>query len=247
MKEITYNKKRFVTNAEVIKKSLHMSTSDFETKLKVSKGYLSRLANNKDDVAPSAELVTNIRVLGKDHWTLDTLVGADTRFSSEQEYKLYRFILLLTEKTRDGRIQWFADDKEFLNDGADTKRHILQVSTEQLDTYKPIVGDIGSAESVDVCLHSLIDGKNKVYITKISKNFSKEHDEIDYEMFIVDENKKVEPVYSTKMPNEEIAILLRSLYRTAKLSLRNGRLDKEAYDYICDYLGPIFTADQIPF
>ena len=219
-----------------------------EKKAGVRKGYMSRLDKPGNSTDPSIQFIaTAARLLGV---SLDELLYGHPEKLSEAEMIVYSFLRDLLEDTKDRKIRWNREKDGVLDqphasiDQEPQEEHPLLVWDEfQMDFEGvPFRARYGSrfyedhiTDVIGAVYWAYIPGtENTVYIVPCTFTDEIEREEF-YEIYIIDDNKKVNGVCNTRQVHPTIVSIVDELNKIAMASSENVYVDEKTKSIIEKY------------
>lgn len=257
-----YNRDLILGNINAFLKKKGMLIGEFELKLQVSKGYLSRLKDNKSGINVEF-LMAVCNILDCD---MDDLIRISASELSPTETFIKRFIDRLEKETYQGNIGWKADDYLWILDlytsplGERVPAQVFEwehplfrrakTDNGSFDkkmppySYCPIYSFSGRTVPADDFFSApikIVNGQTikQVYITKICLEGDEE--KIDYELFLYTpcegfSPEKVEGICSTRNSSDKIKILMEHLYQSAKEATSKIFLNNDIKNSLTEFI-----------
>ena len=247
---MSFDRNRLIENIYRYAKEKNIKIGTLEQNANVSAGYLSRLA--KDDTKGSFAvdlLCSAAEQLGK---TLDALVYTENGSLSENEAKMLAFLDRLTMQTENFTLEWkmmppMIQDETFLFehplfrivDRSDEDPNGNYINTRQTEYCSRFLNPNYPIGIEGNCFHVLFDSYSgrEVYLMNVNHYNSKTNRrENAYEMYFIQQRKKVEPIVCSVFACDQIVTAMKRLYDTVEAARSHLTFDKESIGAIDRFL-----------
>lgn len=247
MEDLYFNKERLVANIQKLAKDKGIKVSELEEFAKVSSGYLSRITNKSSRVMPS--IYTIMLIALKLGTTVDILLNADLSYSSPNDNYVQDFLNKLISESQAFQLVWDVETEEAIHNvlsmRPDDCQHPLFRVYCDMDRnaiaydslFHPYESD-SKVEAKPPFYHTKINsGKYDLYLTRIDYDDPIGLDLFEYELYLIDTNRKVQPVcHSMWNASNEVGTLLSKLYSIAGETIKHVKLNKTVRTAIDDFM-----------